>query len=166
MKFRSKFNHGFTNRDCLHCGILEASKARYMQFFLENVQHEIFKILGMFKYNTKFIWAACWISLKIITETKTTHSSYSYFYNYCWSLFRCNYKRPVILWNSTSWSRLKLTVQIRLVLSPCDPFLTNNRNMTGNSVEKCFEVLNVKLEVKPRSKTLYWLHNLLSTAFA
>ena len=24
IKFRSKFNHGFTNRDCLHCAILKA----------------------------------------------------------------------------------------------------------------------------------------------
>ena len=33
MKFRSKFNHGFTNRGCLHCAILKAYKARDMQFF-------------------------------------------------------------------------------------------------------------------------------------
>ena len=31
----------------------------------------------------------------------------------------------------------------------------NNRNMTGNSVEKCFVVLNVKSEVKLRLKTFY-----------
>ena len=47
---------------------------------------------------------------------------------------------------------LKLTVQIKLALYPCDPFLINNRNMTGNSVEKCFVVLNVKSEVKLRLK--------------
>ena len=41
-----------------------------------------------------------------------------------------------MLWNSTSWSRLKLTVQIQLALHPCHPFLKNNRNMAGNSVEK------------------------------
>ena len=34
MKFRSKFNHGFTNRGCLHCVILKTQKARDMQFFL------------------------------------------------------------------------------------------------------------------------------------
>ena len=44
MKFRSKFNHGFTNRECLHCAILEAYKASDMQFFLRNVQHKDFKI--------------------------------------------------------------------------------------------------------------------------
>ena len=48
-----------------------------------------------------------------------------------------------MLWNSTSWSRLKLTVQIQLAFHPCDPFLMNNRNMTGNIVEKCFAVWNV-----------------------
>ena len=57
-----------------------------------------------------------------------------------------------MLCNSTSESRLKLTVQKQLALYP---FLTNNRNMTGNSVEKkCFVVLNVKLEVKRRFKML------------
>ena len=43
MKFRSKFNHGFTNRGCLHCAILKAQKARDMQFFLHNVQHKDFQ---------------------------------------------------------------------------------------------------------------------------
>ena len=38
MKFRSKFNHGFTNRGCLQCAILKALKARDMQSFLQNVQ--------------------------------------------------------------------------------------------------------------------------------
>ena len=51
-----------------------------------------------------------------------------------------------MLCSSTSGSRLKLTVQKQLALYP---FLTNNRNMTGSSVEKkCFAVLNVKLQVK------------------
>ena len=31
---------------------------------------------------------------------------------------------------------LKLTVQIQLALHPCDPFLVNNRNVTGNIVGK------------------------------
>ena len=46
-------------------------------------------------------------------------------------------------------------VQIQLALYRCDPFLINNRKMTGNSVEKCFAVLNVKSEVKLRLKTFY-----------
>ena len=61
-----------------------------------------------------------------------------------------------MLWNSFSLSHLKLTVQIQLALHPCDPFLINQRNMTGNSVEKyCFVVLNVKFKVKCRFKTFY-----------
>ena len=48
MKFRSKLNHGFTNRGCLHCAILKTYKARDMQFSLQNVQNQIFKILKMF----------------------------------------------------------------------------------------------------------------------
>ena len=51
-------------------------------------------------------------------------------------------------------SSLKLTVQIQLALSPCNPFLINDHNMTSNSVDKCFEVLNVKPEVKLRFKTI------------
>ena len=52
----------------LHCAILKASygfkekranKARDMQFFLQNVQNEIIKILKMFKNNMKFTRAAC-----------------------------------------------------------------------------------------------------------
>ena len=57
MKFRSKFNNGFTNRGCLHCAVLKAlynfkekraHKARDMQYLLQNIQNEIFKILKMF----------------------------------------------------------------------------------------------------------------------
>ena len=59
MKFRSKFNHGSINRGCLHCAILKAYKARDMQFFLQNVQNEILKILKMFKYKMKFARTAC-----------------------------------------------------------------------------------------------------------
>ena len=45
--------------------------------------------------------------------------------------------------------------------------LINNRNVTGNSVEKhCFVVMNVKLEVKLRFKTFYWILKLSYTAFS
>ena len=47
------------------------------------------------------------------------------------------------------------------------PFLINNRNTTGNSVEKhYFVLLNVNLQVKLSFKTFYWLLKLLYTAFA
>ena len=61
MKFISKFNHGFTNRGCLHCAVLKAlygfkekrgHKVTEMQFFNQNGQNLIFKILKMFK-NTR-----------------------------------------------------------------------------------------------------------------
>ena len=61
-----------------------------------------------------------------------------------------------MLWKSTFLSNLKVTVQIHFALHPCDPFLTNNCNMTGNGVKKhCLIVLNVKLHVKRRFKTFY-----------
>ena len=51
---------------------------------------------------------------------------------------------------------VKLTVQIQVAIHPCDPFLINNRNVAGNSVEKhCFVVMNVKLEVKLGFKKFY-----------
>ena len=73
-----------------------------------------------------------------------------------WSLLWYNYWRSLMLRKSTSWSRLKLTVQIQLALHSCNPFLINNRNMTGNIIEKkCFVVLNVKLYVKLRFKAFF-----------
>ena len=140
-KFRSKFNQSFTNCGSLHCTILKAfhtfkgkraHKARDFstQFFPENVENE------MFKYNIKFTRAACWINSKMSNRNKNTTLIIFLFCRYYWLISRCNYWRSLMLWNSTSWIRLKLTVQIQLVLYPCDPFLINNRNMTGNSVEK------------------------------
>ena len=65
MKYRSEFKHDFTNRGFLHC-FKEKSvhKTRDMQFFLRNVQNEIFKILKIFKNNMKLTRAACWINSK------------------------------------------------------------------------------------------------------
>ena len=63
LKYRLKFKHGFTNRGCLHCAILKAlhdfqekraHKSRDMQFFLQIVQNDIFKIFKTFKNNMKF----------------------------------------------------------------------------------------------------------------
>ena len=113
---------------------------------------KIFKILKMFKYNTKFIRAACWINSKISYKDKNTTLMIFLFCKYCLPLLWCNYWRSLMLWNFASWSRLKLTVQIQLAFYLCDPFSINNRNIAGNSVEKCFVVLNVKLEVKLRFK--------------
>ena len=68
MKYRSEFKHGFTNHGCLPCAILKAlqdfqekraHKSSDMQFFLQNVQNEIFKSFKMFKNNIKFTRAAC-----------------------------------------------------------------------------------------------------------
>ena len=41
-----------------------------------------------------------------------------------------------MLWNSTSYNRLKLTVQTEFALHSLDPFVITNRNITDNSVEK------------------------------
>ena len=78
------------------------------------------------------------------------------FCHYCWLLLWCNFSTSLMLWNSTSWSRLNLTVQIQLALYPCDLFKKSYRNMTGNSVKTRFVLLNIKLEVKLRFKMFYF----------
>ena len=145
MKLRSKFSHSFTNRGCLHCTVLKslygfkekrAHKAKDMPIFHQNIQNEVFKIFRTFKNNMKFTRVACWINSKISSKDKNTILMKFLFCHYCWSLLWCYYWRSLMLWNSTSWSRLKLPVQIRLAFHPCDPFLINNCNMSGNSFEK------------------------------
>ena len=139
----------------LHCDILKAldgfkdkavHKAKDMQFFFQNDQNVILKILRMFKNNMKFTISACWINSEISNRYKSFKLMILLYCLYCWPLLWCNYWRSLMMWNSTSWSRLNLPVQIQIALHPCDLFLINNRNMTSNSVkQKCFVMLNVKL---------------------
>ena len=77
----------YPNRGYLHCAILKALhafqekrdlKSRDMQFFLQNVSNEIFKIFKMFENNMKFTRGACWINSNISNRDKNTNS-YSYF---------------------------------------------------------------------------------------
>ena len=145
MNFISKFNHSFTNCDCLHCAILKAlydfkekrahkaDRQEICNFFLQNVQKEIFKILEIFESNMKFTRESCWMNSVISNRDKNATLMICH---YCWSLSWWNYWKTWMLWNYTFWSLLKLTVQIQLALHPCDLFLINNCNMTGNSVEK------------------------------
>ena len=62
MKFISKFNDIFSNRGCLHCGVLklytilrekESTRQQICIFFRQNFQKEIFKILKTFENNMK-----------------------------------------------------------------------------------------------------------------
>ena len=120
-----------------------------------------------FRYIMKFTRAACWINSKINNRDKNTTLMIFLLYHYCWSLLWRNYWRSLMVWNSISWSRLKLVVQTQFNFYSCYPFLINNCNMAGSSVEKYkFFVLNVKLVVKLRFKRFYLLENLLSTTFA
>ena len=150
MKFTSKFS-SFTNRDCLPCAIMKAlygfrekrahkvDRQEMCIFFLQNVEKEIFKILKMFESNMKFTRAAWRINSKISNRNKNTTLIiflFCHYSDYCWSLLWWNYWRFLMLWNSTSLSRIKLTVEIQLANNPYNQFLINNRNMTGNSVKK------------------------------
>ena len=95
IKFISKFNDGVNDRGCLHYAILNAlygfkqkraHKVREMQFFLQNIQKVIFKILKMCKNNTKFTKAECRMNSKIRNKDKNT-TLVILFCHYCWSLF-------------------------------------------------------------------------------
>ena len=99
-KDKSECKHGFTNRGCLHCAILKALhgfpkkralKLRNMEFFLQNVQNEIFKIFKVFKNSMKFSRAACWINSIKINRCKSTILIIFLFCHYCWSLLWCNF---------------------------------------------------------------------------
>ena len=68
MKYISEFKYDFTNLGYLHRAILKAlhssqekrvHKSKDMQFFLQNVPNEIFKIFEMLENNLKFTRAAC-----------------------------------------------------------------------------------------------------------
>ena len=97
--------------------------------------------------------ATCWINSKITNrENSATRKIFLCCYK-CWSLrpviIICNYWSSLMLWNSTSWSSLKLPGQIQLVLHHYGSFFINDRNMNVNNFEKdCFVVLDVKLQVK------------------
>ena len=100
MKYRSEFIHGFTNRANLHCAVLKAlhsfqekrsHKSRDMQFFLQNIQNEIFKISKMFKSNVKFTRPAYLINSKISNRNKNTMLMVFLFCHCCWSLLWWNY---------------------------------------------------------------------------
>ena len=88
IKFISKFNHGFTNLGCLHCAIRKALygfkvkrayKARDMQFFLQIVQNEIFKIWKDLKTTWNSPKQLAELTQKEDVDSKTRHSWYSYF---------------------------------------------------------------------------------------
>ena len=120
----------------------------------------------MLNKNLKFTRVVCWINSKISNkDTNTTLMIFLFCHN-CNALLWQNYWRSLMLWNPTSWSHLQLNIQMQLAFHPCDPFLINDYNMMGNSVEKCFPLLNVKLQVKLRFKTFCELQILLDTAFA
>ena len=66
-------------------------KSRDLQFFLQNVQNEIFKIFKMFKNNMKLNRSACWINSSISNRDKSITLIRFLFFHYCWSLLWWNY---------------------------------------------------------------------------
>ena len=133
MKFRSKFNQGFNNHGCLHCAILKV-----LYGFKKRRAHKTDFSLKIFKIRFLRFWKCLkrtsnspelpveWTQNINNRDSNTTIMIFICRY-YCCSLLL---GRSLMLWNSTFWSHLKLTVQIRIALDPCDPFLINNHNMT------------------------------------
>ena len=128
----------------------EPARQEICNFFLQN---GVFQILKMFKNNMKFTRKACWINSKISHRNRnTTHDILTL------SLLLVIIMVELLnVLNALELYFLKLLeVNCSNTAFPYNPFLKNNRNMTGNSVgKKCFPVMNVKLQVKLRFKTFY-----------
>lgn len=80
------------------------------------------------------------LTQKVVTDTRAS-PSWFLCCNYCWSFLCCNYWRSLTLWNSTSWSGLKLNDKRQFVLHSHDSILVNNHNMTI-----CFAILHLLWE--------------------
>ena len=98
---------------------IELTGKKYAFLFIQNVQKEISKFLEMFENNMKFPREACWINSNISNRDKNTTLMIFLFCHHCWSLLWSNYWRSLMLWNSTSWSRLKVALQIQLACVAC-----------------------------------------------
>ena len=141
---------------------LKVKEPTRKKIYFKMFKMRFLRFLKMSKNNMKLTSTACWINSKISNRENSTTLMIFLCSHYYWSLLWYNYWRSLILWNSTSWSHLKFTVQIQLAVYPYDLLLIINYNMTGNSVEKhCFMVLNVKLQVKIRFNTFYWVKTII-----
>ena len=119
LRFRSKFNHDFTNHGCLHCVILKKllilrkksphHRVRGSKFFFQNFQNKIFESLKMFKNSMKLTIAACQIYSKISNKDNNTALEKYLCCHYFWSLLWCDYccGSPLI--------KISLTVHIQLI---------------------------------------------------
>ena len=95
MNFISKFNYNFTNCDCLHCAILKAlydfkekrahkaDRQEICNFFLQNVQKKIFKILEIFESNMKLTRNSYWITSIICNRDKNATLMIFLICHYC-----------------------------------------------------------------------------------
>ena len=87
----------------------------------------------MFKSNTKFTTAACWVNSKI--RDRQEHNTHDIIILFL--LLVIIMVELLKVFKVVQLHFLKsLTVQMQFVLHPCDPFLITNRNMIDNSVEK------------------------------
>ena len=117
LKLRSKFNNGFTNHGCLHCAILKAFKKErahgrfFESIFFSKCSKLDFWDLENFKTNMKFTRAARWSNSKISNRNKIFLCCHYY-----WSLLKCNYWSSLMMWYSTSWSRLNYCIVLYCIV--------------------------------------------------
>ena len=139
---------------------LKVKEPTRKKIYFKMFKMRFLRLLKMSKNNMKLTSTACWINSKISNrENSTILMIFLCSHNY-WSLLWCNYWRSLILWNSTSWSHLKFTVQIQLAVYPYDLFLIINWWLVI-VLKNSFMVLNVKLQVKIRFNTFYWVKTII-----
>ena len=93
---------------------------------------------------SKFTRAASWINSKISNgDDNTTLMIFLMELLEVFNAVELHFLKSQVICSNTACS------------SSMRPFLVSNCNMTGNSVEKCFLVLNVKLDVNLGFKTFY-----------
>ena len=135
LKFRSKFNHDFTNDGYLHSAVWKAlynfkikraQEARHNQFFFQNVQNnEIFEIFKMFKNNS-------WINFYYTKSKRLFTTQKASPWTAC-SVFNWKYLFWVYLVQklkniSLSWNFVPRLIQICRVPWWCSLSLFSTRN--------------------------------------
>ena len=155
LKFRSKFNHDFTNHGYLHSAVWKAlynfkikraQQARHNQFFIQNVQNnEIFEIFKMFKNNS-------WINI-YYTKSKRLQSLDCLFCFQLKYLFLVNLVQKLKIIR-LSWNFVLRLIQICRILLWCSLFLFS----TGNTFLGKFgpKNQNCQFELKFRTR-LIWI---------
>ena len=111
----------------------------------------------MFESNMDFTIAVCWTNSKV--SNRDNDIIVGHLYDVIIDVW-CNSVKLHFL------NTLKINSSITACSSSMRPIFNKSSQLTSNSDEEnCFVVLNVKLQVELRLKTLYWLLKQLNIAF-